>query len=52
MVALENSGLCTAEELAGARKVLRAAAMTYVASTLTAMLNLLRIIFIANNRRR
>lgn len=52
MIALENSGLCTAEELAGARKVLRAAAMTYVASTLTAMLNLLRIIFIANNRRR
>ena len=52
MVALENSGLCNAEELSGARKVLRAAAMTYVASTLTAMLNLLRLIFIANNRRR
>lgn len=52
MIALENSHMCTDEELNGARKVLRAAAMTYVASTLTALLNLLRIIFIANNRRR
>lgn len=52
MAALENSKLCTAEELAGSKKVLRAAAMTYVASTLTALLNLLRIIFIANDRRR
>lgn len=52
MIALENSHMCTAEELAGAKKVLRAAAMTYVASTLTALLSLLRIIFIANNRRR
>lgn len=51
MTALTDSGLCTKEELAGAKKVLRAAAMTYVAATLSALLNLLRIIFIANRRR-
>lgn len=52
MTALRDSGMCTAEELDGAKKVLRAAAMTYVAATLTALLQLLRVVFIANNRRR
>ena len=40
------------EELKGAKKVLTAAAMTYVAAALTAVMNLLRIILLANNRRR
>ncbi len=50
MTALSDSGFFTQEELAGAKKVLRAAAMTYVASTLTALLNLLRVVFIAKDR--
>lgn len=39
-------------ELKGAKSVLTSAAMTYVASALVAVMNLLRIILIANNRRR
>jgi len=31
---LEDQGMMTEEELGGAKKVLRAAAMTYIASTL------------------
>ena len=38
-------------ELIGAKKVLRAAAMTYVASTFVALLSLLRLILIFGNRR-
>ena len=38
-------------ELKGAKKVLTAAAMTYVASALTSVMQLLRLILIANNRR-
>ena len=54
LVAIEQNGILTEEELAGARKTLRAAAMTYVAATATALAQLLRllILFGDNNRRR
>lgn len=38
-------------ELKGAKKVLTAAALTYVASALTSIMQLLRLLVIANNRR-
>ena len=44
-------GVLTAQEEQGARKVLNAAAMTYVAATLSAFLSFLRLIIIANRRR-
>ena len=40
------------EELKGAKKVLSAAALTYVASALTSVMQLLRLIILSNNRRR
>ena len=40
------------DELTGAGKVLRAAAMTYVAALLTALAQLLRLILIFGGRRR
>ncbi len=49
--ALEATGTLDGEELAGARKVLQAAAMTYVASTFSALLSLLRLLVIVGNRR-
>jgi Zn-dependent membrane protease YugP len=54
---IDGQGLLDGEELYGARKVLRAAALTYVAALLMSMLQLLRyvLIFLArggNNRRR
>ncbi|HBP38412.1 MAG TPA: peptidase [Clostridiales bacterium] len=52
---LEDQGLLTDEELGGAKKVLRAAALTYVASTLVAFASLLRLILLSrgrNDRRR
>ena len=52
MAALEASGYYTDEELDGARKVLRAAAMTYVAALAVSLLQLLRLIILSNNRRR
>ena len=50
--ALRQNRILSEEELAGAKKVLTAAAMTYVASALTAMASLLRLILISQNRRR
>jgi Zn-dependent membrane protease YugP len=41
LTSLERGGYVTAEELAGARKVLNAAAMTYVAAFITSLLTLL-----------
>jgi hypothetical protein len=38
------------DEMAGARKVLNAAALTYVAATLMSFVNLLRLILIRNSR--
>ncbi len=48
---LEQTDALYGEELEGAKKVLSAAAMTYLAATFTAILSLLRLILIAGNRR-
>ena len=47
---LRQSNLLTEEELVGVKKVLTAAALTYVASALTAIMNLLRLILISKDR--
>lgn len=44
---LERKGILYNEELKGARAVLSAAAMTYVAAAITAIANLIRLIFIS-----
>ena len=51
---LQDSGVMTEDELAGVRHVLRAAAMTYVASALASLLTLVRLLLIAqgSSRRR
>ena len=49
--ALEESYILYDDELDGARKVLKAAALTYLASMVSAVLTLLRFIVIAGNRR-
>lgn len=49
---IKNTGMLQGEEYTGAKKTLTAAAMTYVASAVTALLQLLRIITMAQNRRR
>lgn len=48
---LERNAVLSQEELKGAKKVLTAAAMTYIASALTAVASLLRLILIARDRR-
>lgn len=48
---IESTGMLQGEEYEGAKKTLTAAAMTYVAAALTALLQLLRIITIAKRRR-
>jgi uncharacterized protein len=48
---LEDSGMLSREEIVPARKVLRAAAMTYVASAAVAMASLLRLILLSGRRR-
>lgn len=48
---MEQSMLFDDDELKAARKVLSAAAMTYVAATITALLQLLRLISIRGSRR-
>ena len=47
---LEGKSILYSNELSGARSVLRAAAMTYVAAVLTAVANLLRLIYISRDR--
>lgn len=47
---IEEQGLLTDQELPGARRVLRAAAMTYVASAFMAFMSLARLIFLARGR--
>lgn len=49
--AIENGDLLSKEEIRGAKKVLRAAAMTYVASAAMAALQLLRLLAISGRRR-
>lgn len=52
MKGMASCGILAGDELPGARKVLTAAAMTYVAALATSLLSLLRLIIIANNSRR
>ena len=52
MKILKQNQVLSDEELKGVKKVLSAAAMTYVASALVAMANLLRLILLSKNRRR
>lgn len=52
MATLEGMGILVDDEPKYARKVLSAAAMTYVAALLTSLLTLLRLIILSNNRRR
>lgn len=47
---LENTGILGPEEVVPARKVLNAAAMTYVAAAVVAIMNLLRLVLLANRR--
>ncbi len=47
MTQLENRSILVADELTGAKKVLSAAALTYVAAALMAILQLLRLILIS-----
>lgn len=49
--ALEQGNLLDEEELKGAKKVLRAAALTYLAAAFTALLSVLYYLTIAGNRR-
>ena len=49
---LRSGNVLTEEELSGVKKVLTAAALTYVASALTAIMSLLRLILLSRNRRR
>lgn len=51
MKVIDETGLLQDEEQSGAKKVLTAAAMTYIASMLVAIANLLRLILRFNNRR-
>lgn len=48
---LDESRMLEGEELAGAKNVLRAAALTYVAGLLVAVANLVRLIALSNRRR-
>ncbi len=52
MVALGQCGRFSAEEEQGARRVLRAAAMTYVAALAVSLANLLRLLLIVNGNSR
>ena len=49
---LRSNNVLSQQELAGVKKVLTAAAMTYVASALTAIMSFLRLILLARSRRR
>ena len=49
---LEGNGILYGDEIKGAKKVLGAAALTYVASAATAILQLLRLIILYGGRRR
>ena len=49
---LRNDNVLSREELSGVKKVLTAAAMTYVASALTAIMSFIRLFLISRGRRR
>ncbi len=50
LAALERGGYLTADELHGARKVLTAAAMTYVAAAAMAIMQLIRMLLMSRSR--
>jgi Zn-dependent membrane protease YugP len=50
MTQLENRSILVGDELSGAKKVLSAAALTYVAAALMAILQLLRLVLISRSR--
>jgi Zn-dependent membrane protease YugP len=52
IAALRANRVLSEEELAGVKKVLTAAALTYVAAALSAIANLLRLVLLSKNRRR
>ena len=52
LLTLGNDGILSQQELSGAKKVLSAAAMTYVAALITTLANLLRLILIVSGGRR
>jgi Zn-dependent membrane protease YugP len=52
MQTLESQGILYKDELRGAYSVLSAAALTYVAALATSLLTLLRLLLIANGRRK
>ena len=52
MKAIEAAGLLTDDEQQGAKRTLKAAALTYVAATATAIAQLLRLIIIFGGRGR
>ncbi|HWQ50494.1 MAG TPA: zinc metallopeptidase [Terriglobales bacterium] len=52
LAAIEAGGILTEGELAGTRKVLNAAALTYVAAMLTSLMSLLRLLILFGGRRR
>lgn len=49
---LDEGGILTKDELGGGKKVLWAAAMTYVAALASSMLQLLRLLILSNGRRK
>lgn len=49
LAVLGNSGILMDQEVSGAKKVLSAAAMTYVAATLVAILNLVRLLLLSRD---
>lgn len=52
LAVIDETGILDTDERTGAKKVLTAAAMTYVAALAVSIGNLLRLIFIVNRRRR
>ena len=51
ITSIRNFGILQPDEVSGAKKVLTAAAMTYIASFLVSLAQLLRLLAIANRRR-
>jgi Zn-dependent membrane protease YugP len=52
MKTLETHNILEGDELRASRKVLTAAALTYVAALFTAVMNLIRLLLLASNRNR
>lgn len=52
LACIRNTNLLTGDEYKGAKKVLQAAAMTYVAAAITAIMQLVRLLLIASRRNR